>query len=131
MLYEKFLSSLFIIGMTTLPFIVHADIKIINHTSQFSTASINGTCSAPFPGGITAPGAENTVPDRLINVLCGFNADACLAKVFMTRDCEKSGGQVATVVYNIKRGIINIEPLSSTYHFIFDQSKPFEVTINS
>lgn len=129
MFHEKVLTSVLIIGLSTIPLISHAGIKIDNRTSQYSTASINGTCSAPFANGITQPHQVNYVEDRLINTLCGFTADACLAKVYMTADCNKSGPQVATVTYSIKSGIRNIEELSPSYHFMFDQTKPFEVII--
>ena len=93
------------------------DLTIINRTNHDSTSIINnGPCSVIFDNGITRAHSTNIVPEKIILKACIFNKTNCKAAVFMNDHC--AGDAVATVVFDVKSGIKNIDPSPSPQGYV-------------
>jgi hypothetical protein len=85
-------------------------LTIVNNTDQDSTSVINsGACSDILgDSGVTRAHTTNVVPENLVAKACIFNKVNCKAEIHMTSDC--TGPVIATVVFDVKQGIKNIQP---------------------
>jgi hypothetical protein len=110
-------TSLIAMSMSTVSMFAHAGLVITNNTKQDSTSSIFGTCSTALPGGIVKAGEQNhKVDDITIGLACWGHESNCVADVYMTADCEKSGAsKIATVVFDTSKGVRSVTMNSSQY----------------
>ena len=99
------------------------DLTIINHTNYDSTSIINnGACSNVMGApGITRAHTTNVVPEKLVIKACIFNKANCTAAVHMTNNC--TGPVVATVIFDVAKGIKDIQPSSASMGYVMSGSE--------
>ena len=115
MLIKKIAIIVSTILCAALPFQAQARgeaLRITNNTNLDSTSKINGgSCSSSVLGesGITRAHSTNEVSNIKLRVACALNRENCVADVYMTTVCEKSGQpKVATVVFSVNSGIKSV-----------------------
>jgi hypothetical protein len=112
--------TLFLVGAlfcVALPFQAIAmgggeSLVITNNTDLDSTSKINNmACSSSVlgEGGITHAHSTNAVSNTKLRVACALNRENCVADVYMTTVCERSGQpKIATVVFSVNTGIKSV-----------------------
>jgi hypothetical protein len=107
---------------------------ITNHTDLDSTSKINGfSCSSSILGeaGITRAHSTNSVSNTKLRVACFANRENCVADVYMTSVCEKSGqNKIATVVFSVNSGIKSVVMENEATNPYVISPSGFSVTIS-
>lgn len=114
--------TLFLITATlfaAIPFQAQAGDLIANNRTNFdSTTVTNGAVCSTILGetGISRAHTEgNVIPDRKVRLACGLRKHDCVAAVKMTANC--TGRTIATVVFDVDKGIVSITPAAGETQF--------------
>ncbi len=110
MIVKKMLTTGLVALAVSLPVYAFAlsDLVVHNKTDQYSTSKLNGGRCSSETGEVTQP-KENphTISGYKIAAACMGHTSDCVAEIYMTNNCDKSGGQsIAIAHFNALKGTL-------------------------